>query len=59
MKIQQQKKKQILMVFDDMIADMEANKKLSAIVTVLFLRGRNSAFHLFLYHNLISKCQKL
>ena len=28
------------MVFDDMIADMEADKKLSPIVTELFLRGR-------------------
>ena len=28
------------MVFDDMIADMEANKKLSTIVAELFLRGR-------------------
>ena len=28
------------MVFDDMIADMESNKKLRPIVTELFLRGR-------------------
>ena len=28
------------MVFDDMIADMEANKKLSHIVTELFLREK-------------------
>ena len=27
-------------VFDDMVSDMEANKKLSPIVTELFLRGR-------------------
>ena len=27
-------------MFDDMIADMECNKKLSPIVTELFLRGR-------------------
>ena len=27
-------------MFDDMIADMQANKKLSPIVTELFLRGR-------------------
>ena len=27
-------------MFDDMIADMESNKKLSPIVTELFLRGR-------------------
>ena len=33
------KKRKVLIVFDDMIADMEANKKLSPIVTDLFLRG--------------------
>ena len=27
-------------MFDDMIADMKSNKKLSPIVTELFLRGR-------------------
>ena len=30
----------LLIVFDDMIADMESNKKLSPIITELFLRGR-------------------
>ena len=30
----------MLTVFDDMIADMEANIKLSSIVTKLFLSGR-------------------
>ena len=34
------KKRRVLIVFDDMIADMESNKKLSPIVTELFLRGR-------------------
>ena len=34
------RKRKVLKVFDDMIADMEANKKLSPIVTELFLRGR-------------------
>ena len=33
-------KRRILIVFDDIIADMESNKKLSPIVTELFLRGR-------------------
>ena len=27
-------------MFDDIIADMESNKKLSPVVTELFLRGR-------------------
>ena len=34
------KKREILIVFDDMIADMLSNKKIYPIVTVLFLRGR-------------------
>ena len=34
------KKKRVLIVFDDMIADMKSNKKLSPIVTELFLSGR-------------------
>ena len=38
----------MLIVFDDFILDMESNKHVTAIVTELFL-----------YHNLILKCQKL
>ena len=34
------KKEKVLIVFDDMIADMFNNKKLSPIVTELFVRGR-------------------
>ena len=34
------KKRWMLIVFVDMIADMESNRKLSPIVTELFLRGR-------------------
>ena len=34
------KKRKILIVFDDMIADMINNKKLNPIVTKLFIRGR-------------------
>ena len=34
------KKIKVLEVFDDMIADIKANKELSPIVTELFLRGR-------------------
>ena len=33
------KKRRVLMVFDDMIPDMESNSKLSPKVTELFLRG--------------------
>ena len=34
------KKRKILIVFDDMIADILSNKKLNSIVTELFIRGR-------------------
>ena len=34
------KKRKILIVFDDMIADMISNNKLNPIVTELFIRGR-------------------
>ena len=34
------KEHKILIVFDDMIADMINNKKLNSIVTNLFIRGR-------------------
>ena len=51
------KKRKVLMVFDDMIADMEANKNLSPFATELFFQEKeNSIFHSFLYHNVTSKC---
>ena len=34
------KENKILIVFDDMIADMIDNKKLNSVVTELFIRGR-------------------
>ena len=34
------KKRRILIVFDDMIADMINNEKLNPVVTELFIRGR-------------------
>ena len=34
------KERKILIVFDDMIADMINNKKVNSIVTELFIRGR-------------------
>ena len=34
------KKSNVLIVFDDMIADMINNKKLNSVVTELFIRGR-------------------
>ena len=35
------KKRKMLIVFDGMIVDTEANKKLSLVLTELFLRGKN------------------
>ena len=34
------KKRKVLIVFDDMISDMESNKKLTPVVNKLFLRAR-------------------
>ena len=44
----QAKKKKVLIVFDDMIADMESYKKLSPIVTGLFSIERKLYVSLFL-----------
>ena len=40
------KENEIIIVFDDMIADMIHNKKLNSIVTELFIRGRKLNFSL-------------
>ena len=40
------KENKILIVFDDMIADMINNKKLNSIVTELFIRGRKLSISL-------------
>ena len=40
------KKRKILIVFDDMIADMRSNKMFSPIVTELFIRGRKLNIYL-------------
>ena len=53
------KKRKVLLVFDDMIAEMINNKKLNPIVTELFIRGRNLIFLLSLFNNLILRCQKM
>ena len=53
------KKRKLLIVFHDMIADILSNKKLIPIVTELFLRGRKLNISLFLSHSLISLFQKI
>ena len=53
------KENKILIVFDDMIADMIHNKKLNSIVTELFIRERKLKFLLFLLLNHILRFQKM
>ena len=50
--------KKILIVFDDIIADMVSNKKVNPVVTELFIRGRKVNISLDLSHKLISLFQK-
>ena len=50
------KKHKVLIVFDDMIADMTNN---NLIVTELFIRGRKLNILLSLLRSLILKCQKM
>ena len=53
------KKRKILIVFDDIIADMINDKKLNAVVTELFIRGRKLGILLSLLLNHTLKCQKM
>ena len=57
LKYNSNKKGKILIVFDDMIADMLSNKKLNLIVTELFIRGTNWTFLLF-YYTILFCCSK-
>ena len=47
------KKRKILIVFDDMIADMINNKKLNSIVTELFIRGRKFKTFFCFYYTIV------
>ena len=53
-----EKKRKVLIVFDDMIADMINNKKLNPAVTELFIRGRKLDISIALLHNHILKYQR-
>ena len=53
------KENKILIVFDDMIADMIHNKKLNSIVTEMFIRGRKLNISLDLSHNHILRFRKM
>ena len=50
------KNRKLLIVFDDMIADMINNKKLNPIVTEMFLRGRKRNISVVFITQLILKC---
>ena len=47
------KKRKMLVVFGDLIADVLSNKKLHLRVTELFIRGRKLNIFLFLLSNII------
>ena len=53
------KERKILILFDNMTADMINKKNLNSIVTELFIRGRKLNISLFLSHNHISRFQKM
>ena len=53
------RKRKILIVFYDMIADIKSNKKFQAILEVLFTRCRKLNISLFLSLNLILLFQKM
>ena len=53
------KKRRSLTVFDDVISDMESNKKRKPKVTELFLRGRKLNIPLDFISQSYLKCQKL
>ena len=47
------KKHKILIIFDDMIADMLSNNKLNPMATELFITGRKLNISLFFLYNLV------
>ena len=53
------KKRKVLIIFDDMIADMINNNKLNPIVAELFIRGRKLNISIVLLHNHILKFRKM
>ena len=54
------RKRKILIVFDDMIADVKGNKKLQAIIEDMFIKlQKTQYFARFLSHSLIFLFQKM
>ena len=52
------RKRKSWILFDEMIADVMANKKFQAIIKELFIRCRKLNIYLVLIHNLIFQFQK-
>ena len=52
-------KHKILIIFDDMVADMISNKKLNSLVSELFIRRRELKFLQFLSLSHILRYQKM
>ena len=52
------KKRRILIVFDDMITDMRRNKKLNPIVTELFIRGRKLNISIVFFYTILFRCSQ-
>ena len=53
------KKHKVLIIFDDMLADMINNNKLNPIVTELFIRGRKLNISIVFITNHILRYQKM
>ena len=53
------KKQKILIVFDDMIANMLSNKKLNPVVTEFFIRGKKLNISLFFITKYYTKFNSL
>ena len=52
------KKCKILIMFDDMIADMLNNKKLNPIITELLIRGKKTKHFSYFYYTILFCCIK-
>ena len=52
------KKGKILIVFDNVIANMLSNKKINPVVSKFFIRGRKLKYFSCCYHTILLRCFK-
>ena len=52
------KKGKILIVFDNVIANMLSNKKINPVVSKFFIRGRKLKYFSCCYHTILFRCFK-